>query len=83
MNFGKFEFLTFDCYGTLIDWETGILEALKPILARHRKSPTDLEILARRSYWLMEYGNIIFKYLDEQASGNVPPPPEDPPPMWP
>lgn len=24
--------LTFDCYGTLIDWETGILEALKPIL---------------------------------------------------
>jgi 2-haloalkanoic acid dehalogenase type II len=26
--------LTFDCYGTLIDWETGIYEALAPWLAR-------------------------------------------------
>ena len=25
--------LTFDCYGTLIDWETGIWEALQPLLA--------------------------------------------------
>jgi 2-haloacid dehalogenase len=27
--------VTFDCYGTLIDWETGILSALAPVLARH------------------------------------------------
>src|SRR5437870_5940799 len=27
--------LTFDCYGTLIDWETGILSALQPIVADH------------------------------------------------
>ncbi|MCB9948085.1 MAG: haloacid dehalogenase type II [Rhodospirillaceae bacterium] len=27
--------LTFDCYGTLIDWETGIERALTPWLARH------------------------------------------------
>jgi len=27
--------LTFDCYGTLIDWETGILSTLRPILADH------------------------------------------------
>lgn len=26
--------LTFDCYGTLIDWETGITEALKPLTGR-------------------------------------------------
>lgn len=25
--------LTFDCYGTLVDWETGILTTLRPILA--------------------------------------------------
>ena len=25
--------LTFDCYGTLIDWETGIWDALQPLLA--------------------------------------------------
>ena len=30
-----FDALTFDCYGTLIDWETGILDALAPWLERH------------------------------------------------
>jgi 2-haloacid dehalogenase len=35
MDFDAFEALTFDCYGTLIDWERGILEALGPILAAH------------------------------------------------
>jgi 2-haloacid dehalogenase len=27
--------LTFDCYGTLIDWERGILDVLRPFGARH------------------------------------------------
>jgi 2-haloacid dehalogenase len=36
LNFDRFEVLTFDCYGTLIDWETGIWAALHPALARHR-----------------------------------------------
>ena len=35
MDFATFTHLTFDCYGTLIDWETGILAAVTPILARH------------------------------------------------
>ncbi len=30
-----FDALTFDCYGTLIDWESGILGALEPVLERH------------------------------------------------
>ena len=30
-----FKILTFDCYGTLIDWETGILNELNPWAARH------------------------------------------------
>jgi len=38
-NFDGKTILTFDCYGTLIDWEAGIWNALKPILARH-----DIEI---------------------------------------
>jgi 2-haloalkanoic acid dehalogenase type II len=29
LDFGAFDALTFDCYGTLIDWETGILAALR------------------------------------------------------
>lgn len=28
----QFKALTFDCYGTLIDWETGIWDALQPLL---------------------------------------------------
>ena len=35
LDFNCFEVLTFDCYGTLIDWETGILSALRPILSAH------------------------------------------------
>src|SRR5689334_12221032 len=37
--------LTFDCYGTLIDWETGLIEALRPLLARHRIALTDDQII--------------------------------------
>jgi len=37
--------LTFDCYGTLIDWEEGILEALRPVLHVHGISSTEREIL--------------------------------------
>ncbi len=34
MKLTDFKILTFDCYGTLIDWETGIFNALKPLLAK-------------------------------------------------
>ena len=39
-----FEVLTFDCYGTLIDWETGILAALAPWLERQgvRREPNEV-----------------------------------------
>jgi 2-haloacid dehalogenase len=33
MRLGDFDALTFDCYGTLIDWEQGILTELKPWVA--------------------------------------------------
>jgi 2-haloacid dehalogenase len=32
MALTDFEALTFDCYGTLIDWESGIWEALQPMI---------------------------------------------------
>jgi 2-haloalkanoic acid dehalogenase type II len=34
MKLSQFKALTFDCYGTLIDWESGMVEALKPLTAR-------------------------------------------------
>jgi 2-haloacid dehalogenase len=45
LNLSDFDLLTFDCYGTLIDWETGIFSALKPVLAAHGKSIDDAELL--------------------------------------
>ena len=32
MRLHDFKVLTFDCYGTLIDWESGIWAALQPLL---------------------------------------------------
>jgi putative hydrolase of the HAD superfamily len=34
MKLTDFRALTFDCYGTLIDWESGMIEALKPLTSR-------------------------------------------------
>jgi 2-haloalkanoic acid dehalogenase type II len=34
MRLADFKILSFDCYGTLIDWESGILAALRPLLSR-------------------------------------------------
>jgi 2-haloacid dehalogenase len=41
-----FDVLTFDCYGTLIDWETGICTAIGPWLQRRGVSATRAQILA-------------------------------------
>ncbi len=35
LDFSAFDALTFDCYGTLIDWETGIARALSVVLEAH------------------------------------------------
>ena len=37
MKLSDFKALTFDCYGTLIDWESGMVEALKPLTSRMKK----------------------------------------------
>jgi 2-haloacid dehalogenase len=45
LPFSRYRYLTFDCYGTLIDWETGIFSALRPILRRHNKKIDDDRLL--------------------------------------
>ena len=45
LDYARFEALTFDCYGTLIDWETGILTALRQVLAPHGVDRPDDELL--------------------------------------
>ncbi len=46
MDFSRFTTLSFDCYGTLIDWEAGILPVLRTILSNHGQSLPDENILA-------------------------------------
>jgi 2-haloacid dehalogenase len=45
MDFEHFTAISFDCYGTLIDWEAGILLVLRALLASHGQSLTDAAIL--------------------------------------
>jgi 2-haloacid dehalogenase len=47
LDFDRYEYLTFDCYGTLIDWERGILTAIHPVLAKHGVAISDDELLER------------------------------------
>ncbi|MGA8431484.1 MAG: haloacid dehalogenase type II [Candidatus Sulfotelmatobacter sp.] len=47
LDLSRFDTLTFDCYGTLIDWETGILVALHRILSAHGKTIDDATLLKR------------------------------------
>jgi len=42
-----FDVLSFDCYGTLIDWETGILTALRPLLHAASTPLDDDDLLDR------------------------------------
>ncbi|MEM7316655.1 MAG: haloacid dehalogenase, partial [Planctomycetota bacterium] len=45
MKLSDFKALSFDCYGTLIDWETGLLAALKPLVGRVERNIDRREIL--------------------------------------
>ena len=45
MRLTDFDVLTFDCYGTLIDWESGIHDALQPLLARVGRPVPRQEVL--------------------------------------
>jgi 2-haloacid dehalogenase len=46
MGFGSIRLITFDCYGTLIHWEDGMLSALRPMLSHATQKIADEEILA-------------------------------------
>ena len=44
-DFSRFSIITFDCYGTLVDWESGILGAIRAILSAHNAHLSDVDIL--------------------------------------
>ncbi|HYJ24989.1 MAG TPA: HAD-IA family hydrolase [Acidimicrobiia bacterium] len=61
-----YEVLSFDCYGTLIDWESGIWAALQPMLLANDATVTRPEVLAEfgRIEAALEAGNPTLRYAD-------------------
>lgn len=70
LDYARFEALTFDCYGTLIDWETGLTDAFRPILRAHRIEADGEDVLARyaRHEAAAEAGPYL-RYRDVLAAG--------------
>jgi 2-haloacid dehalogenase len=58
LDFSRFEIITFDCYGTLINWEAGLIAALHRVLSAHGKKIEDAALLKL-------YGD--FEHLCEQG----------------
>ncbi|MEM7330905.1 MAG: haloacid dehalogenase type II [Chloroflexota bacterium] len=50
MKLTDFQVLTFDCYGTLIDWETGMINALKTLTDRVAHGLTRDQILKAHAF---------------------------------
>jgi 2-haloacid dehalogenase len=46
LDFSRYEWLSFDCYGTLIDWETGLLRYLRHLFQAKGRDANDAHILA-------------------------------------
>ncbi len=61
MALDSIRLITFDCYGTLIDWESGIVDALRPMFSQGRHSVPDTELLEH--YGEVEYALESGPYL--------------------
>ena len=66
-----FDVITLDCYGTLIDWQGGIVNYLQPVLERHDAHVTDdfiLELFAATEPVLQreggKYEDVLRRILD-------------------
>ncbi len=51
MRLQDYKVLTFDVYGTLIDWESGMVAGLKPLTDRLARTPSRNEILEAHAYY--------------------------------
>jgi 2-haloacid dehalogenase len=70
LDYDRFEALTFDCYGTLIDWETGLADAFRPVLRAHGVAADDEDLLARYAkYEAAAAAGPYLRYRDVLAAG--------------
>ncbi len=68
----RYEWLSFDCYGTLVDWETGICRAVSDVLATYGVKLNDADILSlfsevepviQRSSGYLEYRDVLCRVM--------------------
>ena len=69
-EFERFEALTFDCYGTLIDWEAGLIAAFRTVLDAHGIEADGEDLLTRYARYesAVEAGPYL-RYRDVLATG--------------
>ncbi|MCY4111186.1 MAG: haloacid dehalogenase type II [Chloroflexi bacterium] len=76
LDFDRFQWISFDCYGTLVDWETGIVEAVSEVLTPRSIYKSRAEILAlfadveprvqRAGY--LEYRHVLLRVMAQIGS---------------
>jgi 2-haloacid dehalogenase len=71
LNFSQFEYLTFDCYGTLINWEAGILAALRPIFVARSIEVSDEALLELFGEFEAQAESVEFEAYREILAGVV------------
>ncbi|MYI56559.1 MAG: haloacid dehalogenase type II [Acidimicrobiia bacterium] len=78
LDFSRFEWLSFDCYGTLVDWETGISTAVGEVLTSHGVHRSRQEILAlfaeiepevQDSQHYLEYRRVLQRVMERIGTG--------------
>ena len=70
VDFERFEVLTFDCYGTLIDWEAGLLAAFRSLFGTDA-APDLLERFARHEARLEAGPYLPYREVLAQAAAGV------------
>lgn len=76
IDFSRFRIITFDCYGTLVDWESGIAGALQPVLRAHGERLSDDAVLelygelepAAQTGEFLEYAEVLRRVMDGVAA---------------
>ena len=77
LDFDRFEWVSFDCYGTLVDWETGISTAVSEVLGSRgiRKSRSeilalyaDVEPMVQQSQAYLEYRRVLREVMAEMGA---------------
>jgi 2-haloacid dehalogenase len=63
LDFNQFEVVSFDCYGTLIDWESGILPVLRQLLSSREIDLSDDGTLELFAEFESELENSEFNYI--------------------